>query len=125
MDTTAILLGGIAALATAVSFLFGLLLREKDGRLKEKDEQLASYKSMLEGALFAGDEAIRRLASLTGVAAPKALAPVVPEHASPVTVKQLAIARVATHRARVVAMYKYLDLEPRKLDDVVKSTDVK
>lgn len=118
MDLTTILLGGIASLGAAVSFLFGLLIKSLNDRLAEKDAQIASYKSILQAALFAGDKATNELMALKGLPMPAPLAPILPEHQSPVTPKQADTAHIATERARVVAQYVALGIEPVKMDDI-------
>lgn len=119
MDSTTILLGGTAALGATVSFIFGLLLKSWNDRLKEKDDQLSSYKSISTAALFAADEAIKQLAICTGKPIPAMLAPVIAEHASPITPRAARRADIATDRARVVAQYVWLGIDPVKVTDAV------
>lgn len=111
----------IAGLVAAIGTLFGLYAKSMNDRLAEKDAQINSYKSILQAALFAGDKAINELMVLKGLPLVTVMAPVIPEHQSPITKKQAETAHIATQRARAVAMYDKLGLEPVKVDEPVQA----
>lgn len=104
----------LAALASAVGYVFRLLIKAKDDQIAlalEKSEK-KSYQQMLEEALAIIETRIAtKLADKPGV---KPLAAVVPESSSPPTPEQKSVAELQTARAKLTAAALALGVPPRE-----------
>lgn len=114
-ETMVVVSALVLGLCGVVAKLYLNLRADHDARLKEKDEQISSWKQMTK-------EATSNLERAAIIYGPKAdpkqvpiplVAPVVAEHSSPVTPSQEATAEMATERAKLVAATLKLGLHAR------------
>lgn len=111
-----------SVLIAGIVGLFWLYTRNLLSQIAELKSENASFENMLKQNLFAAETAVNRNLTLQGKPPFEALAPVVPEHSSPITVKQSRTANLATYRARTVRVRKLLDLPPETIDEADKGT---
>lgn len=115
----------MTALAGAVAVVFKLLIKSKDDqlamaaaaaekRLRDEESQKKSYKEIAEEAVAMAELRVNRERGAAGRSAAKTVAPVVPEHSSPVSQEQQKTADLQTLRARVTAAGLDLKLPPRE-----------
>lgn len=115
----------VGALASAVTYLFTMLTANRSAELanqkaiyeKQLEVERSNTSSWREMTLELGiniEKAVNRKRAANGLPPFKELAPIVPEHSSPVTKKQQQTAEIATMRARLVAATKELGIEPRE-----------
>ena len=108
-----------AGLVAAITGLFALLQQAHTAaiaslvaQLAERDAHIASLTSILKASLFANEHAVNLGLTSQGLPAFVPLAPVVPESNSPSTVAQVHTADIATARARVVAVFDKMGIDP-------------
>lgn len=95
-----VLLGG---LCSAVVVVFKLLMRAKDHQLLDLIAQRKSYKEIAADSVRALEQVANRIRGEQGMPPLTIIAPVVPEHSSPVSEMQKEVAELQTLRARCVA----------------------
>jgi len=100
-------------LITAIALLFKLLMASKDRALDEMTTERNSYKQMAEEAIANGEKFVSDSLAKCGQPDFEPMAPVVPEHSSPVTRQQQDVAELQTLRARLVASTLAMKLPPR------------
>lgn len=115
--------GLLGALAGAIGYIFRLLMQSKDAQIaaaeaatKLRDEESAkkSYKEIAEEAVAMAELRVNRERRASGYESTRVVAPVVPEHSSPVTTEQQKTADLQTLRARVTAATLALGLPARE-----------
>jgi len=93
----------LSGLALAVSALFKMLIASKDSQLAEERTQRKAYQDIAEDAVDVLDRRATVHVEETGQPPVVPVAPVLPEHSSPVSDKQLAASEFATTRAKLTA----------------------
>jgi len=104
----------VGSLVGAITFLFTTLMTVRAAELTAMKSDRDSWREMAEELGVNIEKAVNRHRASKGLPAFTAMAPVVPEHSSPVTDKQQQAADIGTMRARLVAATKELGLEPRE-----------
>ncbi len=112
-ELTAVDLGYIASLSAAVALVFKLLMRSKDEQLAEMTSQRNSYRQMAYESTAHLETLARRKRDKDGKPPVEPLLPIVPEHDSPTTRKQLDAADLQTARAKLTAATLALELPAR------------
>lgn len=135
-EAVIIITGLVSTLGGAIYVIFNLLMKAHDARiadqqtqselrlkeqatqydkrLEEVDSQRKSYKEIAEEAVAAVEKTAREVFQTAGKRPVLSLAPVVPEHSSPVTPEQQETAELQTMRARVTAATLALGLPARE-----------
>ncbi len=110
-----VVIGGLlGALVTAVVFLFKLYDKSKDRQINDLISERNSYREMAAEAVAAVESNVNELRTLRGQPRFVPIAPVVPEHNSPVTPAQQDTADLQTIRARLTAATLALGLPARE-----------
>jgi len=107
----------LGALAGVIVYLFRQLDSTHKERLSERTSERDSYKEMAHEALIALESRVNEKRRGVGQGPFPAVAPVVPEHNSPVSKRQQETADLQTMRARLTAATLALGLEPRTSGD--------
>lgn len=113
-ETMVVVSAVVGALATAIVFLFGLVISGLRSQLADANADTASWMQMAKEAMGNLEIASAKIRSLTGAPQPPALIAVVPEQSSPPTKQQESTADIATMRARLVAANLNLELQEGK-----------
>ncbi len=95
-----LLIGGVVA---AVPVLFAAYVKSQAAGMMELERQRDSYKGMADRAILRLEQEVADRRAREGFPAVVPVAPVLPEHQSPVTANQQETADMATLRARLVA----------------------
>ena len=114
----AVAIAGIGgALISAIGMLFKMVVDNRSAELKAMEMDRNSWKEMALEGMERLDQAVakHRKDSHRPIPEVVALAPIVPEHNSPVTPQQQETADIGTVRAKLVAATLALGLEPRKI----------
>lgn len=124
MDTESIVAVGAVLSATtgALVVIFRLLMTAKDTRIQQLEAEVLSYKEIAKEAVGGMEAVADRHAKALGKQRVAPLAPVVPEHSSPTTMAQQAIAELQTTRARLVAATLELGLPARTASPMERQT---
>lgn len=101
----AILSPVLLAMTTAIAALWRQSVVQNKEHITMLNSRVASLESILDASLFANDKLLSTKLVQEGNQPITSIAPVVPEHSSPITPAQAATAKIATYRARVVAIY--------------------
>lgn len=113
----------LTSLGGAVGYIFKLLMKSKDdqialaaatAKIQAEATLKESYKEIAEEAVAAGEAKANKERAKEGKGPLRILAPVVPEHSSPVSPLQEATANVASLRARVTAVTLDFGFPPRE-----------
>jgi hypothetical protein len=109
-----VIIGTLLATVTgATSYIFKLLIDNYASRLAEKESQLQNWKQIASEAVVNLHKVAKEKRASEGMPPYVPLVPVVPEHNSPATMRELETAELQTVRASLVAATKDLGLEPR------------
>jgi hypothetical protein len=111
------LTGAITVMAAAVAAMFWLGVRHYDAQIMELKQEKDSWKEMASEAIAGLQKVANMKRRKEGKEDFTVVAPVVPEHSSPVTSKQLNLAIMQTERAKLTAANLDLELEPRQLGE--------
>lgn len=105
LSTEAIVMIGalLSALTVSISVLFRMLIAAKDAQLQEEKAHRQAYQDVAEEAVSILSDRVAAHLLETGQDPVTEVAPVIPEHSSPVTKKQADTALFATLRARLTA----------------------
>lgn len=106
----------MSALAGVVVLLFKLLLAAKDAQIAELTTDRNIYRQAAQDAMRVAEVATNKLRKERGLPPLPLLAAVVPEHQSPPSAKQIAVAELATLRALMVVIMAELELPPRAIE---------
>jgi hypothetical protein len=114
-DQGMIVIGGlVSALTGAVVFMFRQLNEANDQRLRDRTSERDSYKEIANEAMAALERRVNENLHTAGKQPFTAIAPVVPEHNSPVSEKQQQTADLQTLRARLTAATLALGMPARE-----------
>lgn len=108
---------GMVVIGGLLATLVGAIVYLDKQRMAAKDERLAemkSYKEIANEAVLALEAKVNEERAAKGQNLTKIIAPVVPEHSSPVTMQQQDTADLQTIRARITAASLELGLPPRE-----------
>jgi len=108
-----VITGLVVALTSAVVGLFYMLIASHNERLKQMESDRNSYKEIAVEATSALERKVNTERGKLGHPPFDTVAPVVPEHSSPITKKQQDTADLQTLRARLTAAVMALGLPPR------------
>jgi hypothetical protein len=112
--TALLIIGGLLTTLTGViATLFRMLMSSKDAQLVSMTSERDSYKEIADDAVGTLEARVNMEREHRGEAPFKAIAPVIPEHNSPTTQKQVNTAHLATLRARFTAATMALGFPPR------------
>jgi len=103
----------LTALVGAISYIFKLLMSSKDKQLEDEKSRSKSYQEIAHEAVTSLEASVNELRLVNGLQPFKVVAPVVPEHNSPVTEVQQDVADLQSLRARVTAASLFLKIAPR------------
>lgn len=115
----------LLAVTGALTAIFKLLMAAKDTALADAKATAENYKSVANDAVRIMQAALVKQKEAEGKIGVKQLAPVLPEHQSPVTEAELATANQATLRAAVTAAALELGLPPRSTPPDVLPEDTR
>ena len=113
----------LGAVATALTVIFKLLMAAKDQALIDCKAERDNYKSVAIDANRVLQVSLEKLRASEGTAPVHPLAPVKPEHQSPVTPREATTADQATLRAAVTAAALELGVPGRTGDVQISKTE--
>jgi len=113
-EATVAISGLLIALASAIGVLFWQYQKAVDARISSLVNRVNSYEQISERALTVLTVQAEAKLATEGKTLPAALAPVVPEHRSPMTGEQRDVAKLATARARLTALELALGVPARE-----------
>lgn len=103
----------LTALVGAIGIVFRLLQSSHDARIRDKDDQIRSYRGIAVEAVAVAESYVNVARIAKGKPPTTILAPVIPEHNSPPTDAQQATADLASLRARLTKAVLDSELPPR------------
>ena len=108
----------VGALGGATTLLFKMVIDNRSAELKAMEGDRNSWKEMALESMERLDQAVAKHRKESHRPTPPVLpvAPIVPEHSSPITTQQQETADIGTARAKLVAATLALGLEPRAIE---------